>query len=324
MAFVSERAKVIVMRELLPAGLEMLQDRFEVDSLGLEATREQMLGAVPGADALVTDLTFRVDAELLDAAGSQLKVVANYGVGYENVDVEACAERGVVVTNTPDALTNATAELALTLAMAAARDLPQAEKDLREGRWQGWDPRRWRGFELSGATIGVVGAGRIGGRFMELVSGFGGHRLYTSRRRKFQLEEKLGARHVELEELLGLSDVVSLHLPGGPDTHHLIDERALRLMRPTAVLVNTGRGTLIDSKALIRALEEDRIGAAGLDVFEGEPEFDRGFLAAPRVSLAPHIGSATFRSRDEMARIVAANVTAVLSGEPAPNPVTAA
>lgn len=311
------------MRELLPAGLEPLEDRFEVVSLGLDATRKEMLGAAAGSDALVTDLTFPVDAELLDAAGPQLKVVANFGVGYDNVDLAACAERGVSVTNTPDALTNATAELALTLLMAAARDLPEAERDLRAGTWQGWDPRRWRGFELSDATIGVVGAGRIGGRFMELVSGFGGHRLYTSRKRKSHLESSLGARHVELDELLRLSDVVSLHLPGGPDTHHLIDERALRLMKPTAILVNTGRGTLIDSAALIEALEEERIGAAGLDVFEGEPDFDRGFLAAPRVALAPHIGSATFRSRDEMARIVAANVTAALTGETIPNPVTA-
>lgn len=282
-----------------------------------------MLASASGSGALVTDLTFAVDGELLDAAGPQLKVVANYGVGYDNVDLEACAERGVTVTNTPDALTNATAELALALAMSAARDLPGAERDLREGRWQGWDPRRWRGFELSEATIGVVGGGRIGGRFMELVAGFGGHRLYTSRQRKHQLEQNLGARHVELDELLELSDLVSLHLPGGPDTHHLIDERALGLMKPTAVLVNTGRGTLVDSAALARALEDGRLGAAGLDVFEGEPTVPEELLSAPRVALAPHVGSATFRSRDEMARIVAANVTAVLEGRTPPNPVTA-
>lgn len=309
------------MRELLPAGLEMLE-HFDVSTLGLDSTREEMLAGSDGAEALVTDLTFPVDGEMLDAAGPQLKVVANYGVGYDNIDLEACAARGITVTNTPDALTNATAELALALAMAAARDLPGAERDLRDGSWQGWDPRRWRGFELSDATIGVVGAGRIGGRFLDLVAGFGGHRLYTSRIRKFRLEEQLGARQVELDELLELSDLVSLHLPGGSETHHMIDDRALSLMKPTAVLVNTGRGTLVDSKALIRALEEDRLGAAGLDVFEGEPALDPGFLTAPRVALAPHIGSATYRSRDEMARIVAANVVAVLDGHEPPNPVT--
>ena len=317
----TEKAKVVVLRELLSAGLEPLEEQFHVASLGLDADRPRMLAAAKGAEGMVTDLTFPVDAELLDAAGPQLKVVANFGVGYDNVDLEACAERGVVVTNTPDALTNATAELALALAMAAARDLPQAERDLREGTWRGWDPRRWRGFELSGATIGVVGAGRIGGRFMELVSGFGGRRLYTSRQRKAHLEEQFGARQVELDELLELSDLVSLHLPGGSGTHHAIDERAIGLMKPTAVLVNTGRGTLVDSKALIEALEVGRIGAAGLDVFEGEPGLDPGFLTAPRVALAPHIGSATHRARDEMSRMVAANVIAVLSGESPPNAV---
>ena len=317
-----ERSRVVILRELLPAGRELLSDRFEVSSLGLDAGWQQMLAAAAGADGLVTDLTFAVDGELLDAAGPQLKVVANFGVGYDNVALAACAERGVAVTNTPDALTNATAELALTLAMAAARDLPGAEKDLREGRWQGWDPARWRGFELSGATIGVVGAGRIGGRFMELVAGFGGERIYTSRQPKPELEARFGAERVGLDDLLRRSDLVSLHLPGTPETRHLIDGRALGLMKPTAVLVNTGRGTLVDSKALILALEEDRIGAAGLDVFEGEPNFDPGFLTTPRVALAPHIGSATYRSRDEMSRLVAANVIAVLEGREPPNPVT--
>lgn len=318
---VSQQERVVVLRELLPVGMELLEEQFEVETLGLDASREQMLAAASGSDAMVTDLTFAVDGELLDAAGPQLRVVANFGVGYDNVDLGACAERGVIVTNTPDALTNATAELAVALAMAAARDLPAAEKDLREGRWQGWDPKRWRGFELSGATIGVVGAGRIGGRFMELVAGFGGGRLYTSRRPKPDLESRLGAERVEIDELLTRSDLVSLHLPGSPETTHLIDERAIGLMKPTAVLVNTGRGTLVDSAALVRALEEDRIGAAGLDVFEGEPAIHPGLLTAPRVALAPHIGSATYRSRDEMSRIVAANVIAVLRGEEPPNPV---
>ncbi|MCB0869864.1 MAG: D-glycerate dehydrogenase [Solirubrobacterales bacterium] len=317
----SQQERVVVLRELLPVGMELLEEQFEVETLGLDASREQMLAAASGSDAMVTDLTFAVDGELLDAAGPQLRVVANFGVGYDNVDLGACAERGVIVTNTPDALTNATAELAVALAMAAARDLPAAEKDLREGRWQGWDPKRWRGFELSGATIGVVGAGRIGGRFMELVAGFGGERLYTSRQPKPDLESRLGAERVEIDELLTRSDLVSLHLPGSPETTHLIDERAIGLMKPTAVLVNTGRGTLVDSAALVRALEEDRIGAAGLDVFEGEPAIHPGLLTAPRVALAPHIGSATYRSRDEMSRIVAANVIAVLRGEEPPNPV---
>lgn len=315
------QARVTILRDLLPAGRDLLQERFEVSSLGLEATREQVLAGVAGAAGLVADLTVDVDSELLDAAGPQLRVVANFGVGYDNIDLEACSRRGVVVTNTPDVLTDATAELALALAMAAARDLPGAERDLRAGSWRGWDPARWRGYELSGVTVGVVGAGRIGGRFMELVSGFGGERLYTARSPKPDLETRLGARRVELEELLRHSDLVSLHLPGGPETRHLIGEAALGLMKPTAVLVNTGRGTLVDSKALAAALAEGRLGAAGLDVFEGEPALDPALLEAPRVALAPHIGSATYRARDRMARMVADNVTAVLSGQAPPNPV---
>lgn len=311
----------MILRELLPAGREMLEEHFEVESLGLDSTREEMLEGARGARGLVTDLTLAVDGELLDAAGPQLKVVANYGVGYDNIDLTACSKRAVTVTNTPDALTNATAELAFALGMAAARNLPQAERDLREGRWGGWDPGQWRGFELSGATIGAVGAGRIGGRFMELVDGFGGRRLYTSRTPKPKLEGELGAQRVELDELLTEADLVSLHLPGGPETRHLLNERAIGLMKPTAVLVNTGRGTLIDSAALARALERDELGAAGLDVFEGEPVVPPELLSAPRVALAPHIGSATYRARDEMARIVAANVIAVLQGEAPPNPV---
>lgn len=309
------------MRELLPAGRELLEERFEVTSLGLDSTRDEILAAIPGTDGIVADLTVRIDGELLDAAGPQLKVVANFAVGYDNIDLDACRERGVVVTNTPDVLSDATAELALALALAAARDLPQAERKLRAGKWQGWDPGEYRGFELAGAAIGIVGLGRIGLRFAELVTGFGGERLYTSRSRKPEAEERLGLERVELAELLERSDLVSLHLPATAATHHLIDRAALARMKPTAVLVNTGRGTLVDSLALAAALEEGRLGAAGLDVFEGEPEVAPELLAAPRTALTPHIGSATYRTRDAMARLVAENVLAVLSGREPSSPV---
>lgn len=310
------------MRRLLPAGRELLEPRFELVSLGLEASREQMLAAAPGADAIIADLRVAVDGELLDAAGPGLRVVANIAVGYDNIDLDACRERGVIATNTPDVLTNATAELALTLALSAARDLPAAERKLRAGEWQGWDPGEYRGRELSGSTVGVVGMGRIGTRFAELISGFGVELLYTSRARKPDAEAKLGARKVELDELLRRSDLVSLHLPALPDNHHLIDGEALALMKPTAILVNTGRGTLIDSAAVAEALEAGRLGAAGLDVFEGEPGVPAELLAAPRTSLAPHIGSATYEARDAMCELVARNVIAVLSGEDPATPVT--
>lgn len=310
------------MRELLPAGQELLEGGFDLVKLGLDATREEMLAAAAGADGIVADLRVRVDGELLDAAGPGLKVVANIAVGYDNVDLDACRQRGVVATNTPDVLTNATAELALTLALSAARDLPAAERKLRAAEWEGWDPGEYRGYELAGSTVGVVGMGRIGARFAELISGFGVDLLYTSRRPKPEAEAALGAERVELPELLRRSDLVSLHLPALPDNHHLIDRETLGLMKPTAILVNTGRGTLVDSLAVAEALREGRLGAAGLDVFEGEPGVPPELLEAPRTSLAPHIGSATYRARDGMCELAARNVAAVLTGEPPVTPVT--
>jgi len=315
----SETKRVVIARLLLPAGRDLLEEQYEVADGGLDSTRERVLELVPGADAIVADPAVKIDAELLDAAGDQLAVVANYAVGFDNVDLDACEERGVAVTNTPDVLTNATAELAVALTLAAARDTSEAERSLRRGDWTGWDPSDYLGFELSGATIGVVGLGRIGRRYAELMSGFGGDLLYTSRSVKEDAEVKLGARKVELEQLLTESDVVSLHVPAAADTGRLIDASALALMKPTAVLVNTGRGSLVDSDALAAALENGEIGAAGLDVYDGEPAVPQRLLDAPRTALTPHIGSATHRSRDAMARMVAANVIAVLDGEEPPS-----
>jgi glyoxylate reductase len=247
--------------------------------------------------------------------------VANFAVGYDNVDLDACRDRGVAVTNTPDVLTNATAELALALTLAAARLLGEAERDLREGRWLGWDPAAYRGVELSGATVGVVGLGRIGSRYAELLGGFGIELLYVARSPKPVAESQLGAERVQLQELLKRSDIVSLHAPASPETRHLIDEEALRLMGERAVLVNTARGSLVDLAALAAALREGRLGAAGLDVYEDEPRVPPEVLAAPRTVLVPHIGSATVKARDAMARTVAENVIAVLDGREPPNRV---
>jgi len=310
---------VAIARALLPAGLEPLRERAEVRSGGLDATPEEIREVVAGADVLVTDPTVPVDAALLDAAGPQLRLIANFAVGLDNIDLELCRSRGVAVTNTPGVLTNATAELALALTLAAARRLSEAERDLRAGRWEGWDPAAYRGLELSGATVGVVGMGRIGGRYAELLSGFGVELLYTARRRKPQAEERLGAAWAELGELLERSDAVSIHAPADPETRHLIDAAALERMKAHAVLVNTSRGSLVDLDAVAAALGEGRLGAAGLDVYEGEPEVPAAILDAPRVVLAPHIGSATVKARDAMARTVAENVIAFLDGGEPPN-----
>ena len=312
---------VAVARVLLPAGLELLEQHAEVREGGFDATPARVREIVAGAEALVADPTVAVDASLLDAAGPGLRLIANFAVGHDNVDLQECRRRGVMVTNTPDVLTNATAELALALTLAAARLLSEAERDLRAGIWRGWDPAAYRGLELSGATVGVVGMGRIGSRYAELVSGFGPNLLYTSRSAKAEVETRLGATKVELDRLLRRSDVVSLHAPATPQTHHLIDADALQLLGDHAVLVNTARGSLIDLAALAAALREGRLGAAGLDVYEAEPQVPAEILGAPRTVLLPHIGSATVKARDAMARTVAENVIAVLDGREPPNRV---
>jgi glyoxylate reductase len=301
--------------------MERLAEHCELREGGLDVTAEEVLELARGVDAIVADPTVAVDGALLDAAGAQLRVVANFAVGYDNVDLDACRCRGVAVTNTPDVLTNATAELALALSLAAARRMSEAESDLRRGRWRGFDPSAYLGLELTGASFGVVGLGRIGRRYAELIRGLAGETLYTSRTRKRDAERELGVRQASLEEILRRADVVSLHLPATAETRGLVGARELSTMKPQAILVNTSRGPLVDSRALAEALRDGVIGAAGLDVYEGEPDVPTVLLEAPHCVLLPHIGSATTRSREGMARLVADNVLAVLRGTEPPNRV---
>jgi len=316
--------RVLICRVLLPAGRDLLAaEGFELREGGLDATAESLLELAPGCAAIIADPTVPVGADLLEAAGPNLRVVANFAVGYDNVDLDVCRERGIAVTNTPGVLTNATAELALGLTVVAARRARDAEETLREGRWTGWDPGAMLGLELSGRTFGVVGLGRIGRRYAELVRPLAGEILYTARSSKPDAEADLGAGRVELTELLERADVVSLHAPGGDATRHLIGEPELARVKDHAILVNTARGTLVDSAALARALDAGEIGAAGLDVFEGEPGVPEHLLQAPRCFLLPHIGSATDTARDGMAALAAMNAIAVLRGEHPLNPVAA-
>ena len=321
MSEAEDKPAVLIARRLLPAGRDRLAARCELREGGLDATPGDLLALAHGVTAIVADPTVPVGDALLDAAGESLEVVANYAVGYDNVDLAACRRRGVVVTNTPGVLTNATAELALALTLAAARLINGAEAELRAGRWGGWDPGDLLGLELSGATFGVVGMGRIGRRYGELVSGFDGRILYASPSPRPEVEEELGASRVSMDELLAGSDVVSLHAPATPETDRMISTPQLEAMGQHAVLVNTSRGMLVDSEALARALAEGTIGAAGLDVYENEPEVPRQLLGAPRCVLLPHIGSATTRARNAMAELVADNVLAVLGGAEPPNRV---
>jgi glyoxylate reductase len=312
---------VVIARVLLPAGLDRLTERFDVKEGGLDATREDLLTMVPGAAALVPDPSVPVDGEVLDAAGQSLKVVSNFAVGYDNVDLDACRGRGIVVTNTPDVLTEATAELALALTLAAARRMSDAERYLRAGRWRGFDPAAYLGTEIRGSTVGIVGLGRIGTAYARLAHGLGAEIVYASKSPKPDAESELGARRLELPELLEASNVVSIHAPSTPDTRGLIGAAELELIGPEGVLVNTSRGPLVDSEAVAAALEGGTLGAAGLDVYENEPEISPRLLEAPRAVLLPHIGSATIPSRDGMARAAADNVIAVLEGKEPPSRV---
>lgn len=308
----------LIARSLPEAGLKRLAEGFQIREGGTTATPRQLRELAAGSVAIIADPTVRVDQALLEAAGPQLRVIANFGVGYDNIDLEACRERGVIATNTPGVLTNATAELALALTLAAARQISRAEAYLRAERWSGFDPTAHLGRELSGLVFGVVGLGRIGSRYAELVGPLAAKILYTARGPKPEEERRLGASYVEFEELIAAADVISLHLPAGPETDGLIGAAQFAQMKAGAIVINTARGTLLDTTALVAALEQGTIGAAGLDVYADEPAVPAELIDAPNCVLLPHIGSATTRARDSMSLLVAENALAVLNGaEPA-------
>jgi glyoxylate reductase len=251
------------------------------------------------------------------SARTGLRVVANVAVGYDNIDVRAAHERGVVVCNTPGVLDDTTADTAFLLILAASRLASTAEADLRNGRWKGWGLMQYLGRDVHGATLGIVGYGRIGQAVAARAAGFGMRVLHHARR-----PTEAPGFVADLDELLAASDVVSLHTPGGPETHHLIDGRRLALMKPTAVLVNTARGTVVDEAALADALHAGRLFAAGLDVYEREPVIDARLLSAPRTVLLPHIGSASQATRTRMATMATGAVATVLAGKTPVNVVT--
>jgi glyoxylate reductase len=300
---------------LVAAGLEVEQQPFD-----RPPTREELLTGVRGKQALLCLLTERIDGELLDAA-PELRVVANLAVGYDNVDVAAATARGVVVTNTPDVLTDATADLTWALILSAARRVVEGDTLVRNGTWTGWSPTQLLGVSLTGKTLGIFGMGKIGAAVARRARGFSMSVIYTNRTRNAAVEAELGARAVSFDELLEQSDVLALHAPSTPETHHVIDAAALARLRPGAILVNTARGPLIDEAALVEALKSRRIAAAGLDVFEREPQLAPGLAALDNVVLLPHLGSATAEARGAMVELCCRNILAVLAGEPAITPL---
>jgi len=279
--------------------------------------REQLLALVEGVDVAVTMLYDRVDDEFLDAAGATLRGVCNVAVGFDNIDLAACARRGVVVTNTPGVLDDATADLAFALILAARRRLGEGERLVRAGEpWQ-WGMDFMVGHDLRGGRLGIVGLGGIGARVAARGRAFGMEVAYFGRRESPHAAE-LEATRLDLDELLATSDVISLHTPLTPETHHLIGAGELDLMKPTATLVNTARGAVVDEAALAQALREGRIAGAGLDVFEDEPNVHPGLLELENVVLVPHIGSATVETRAAMAELAARNAVALARGEAPP------
>ena len=313
--------KVLVTREIPAAGLRLLED-FDVTTLsGEPPDHNEVLRAVSGASGVLCTVSENIDTEIMDAAGETLQVVANMAVGYDNIDVEAATERGIVVTNTPGILEETTADTAFMLLLAAARRLGEAERFLRAGKWDAWGPKQFTGPDVWGKTLGIVGFGGIGQAVARRARGFGMDILYTARSHKEDAEEELGAREVELDELLRESDFVSIHTPLTDETWHLIGGKELGSMKPTAVLVNASRGPVVDESALAEALENRDIFSAGLDVYEEEPEVHPKLLELENVVLAPHIGSASIETRDKMASTAAENLRAVLNNEEPANPV---
>ncbi|MFA4954779.1 MAG: D-glycerate dehydrogenase [Patescibacteria group bacterium] len=290
--------------------------------------RKLLLQKVRGVDALLSLLTDRIDDEVLKAAGPQLKIVANYAVGFDNVDVAAAKKRGIVVTNTPsDKVNEAVAEHTFALMISLARRIPEADVFSKGKKYTGWSPNNFIGTDLYGKTLGIIGAGRIGAAAARRgVKGFGMRLVYSDMHACPQIEKELGAKRLTMEKLLQTSDFVSLHVPLLPSTRHLISIDELTLMKKTAFIINTARGPVVDEKALLRALKTKRIAGAGIDVFECEPAIDCDLTdnlelrSFPNVILTPHIASATIEARQAMSLVAAQNIIAVLSGNPALNP----
>jgi glyoxylate reductase len=317
----SDRPNVLVTRPIMAAPLARLSERCDVtvheNDFGIP--RDELLKVVEGREALITMLTEQVDAELLRASGPQLKIVANHAVGFDNVSLADCTAAGVMASNTPDVLTETTADTAFSLLMAAARRVGEGERFLRRREPWIWGPLMMLGQDVHHKTMGVVGFGRIGQAVARRAKGFGMNVIYAD---AIQLppdvEAETGARRVELDELLAQADFISIHTNLTPETRHLFGAEQFRMMKPTAVLVNTSRGPVVDEEALADALEAGELFAAGLDVFEREPEVTDKLLGLENVVVIPHLGSATVDTRDAMGHLAVDNVFAALDGERPP------
>ena len=311
-------SKVFVTRKIPESGIELLKKaglEVEVSDFDGVLPREQLLEKVKGADAILSLLTDKVNDELLDAAGPQLKVVANYAVGYDNIDVKALTERKIIATNTPDVLTESVAEHAIALIFAIARKIVESDQFMRDGKYHGWGPMMFLGNDLVGKTLGLVGLGRIGAAVAKrMCDGFEMKVMYYDAKRNDELEKKYNLQFVDLDTLLKESDFVSIHVPMMPETKHLINAEKLKMMKKTAYLINTSRGPIVDEAALVEALKAGEIKGAALDVYEQEPNMAPGLAELPNTVLTPHTASATEETRSAMSELAAKNIIAVLAG----------
>jgi glyoxylate reductase len=314
---------ILVTRHVYPEAISILEAAGEIQyndtAAGLSA--EELRAAVAGKQAVVCQLTDRIDADFMNA-GSDLKVISNVAVGFDNIDIPAATERGIVVTNTPGVLTDTTADLAFTLLMAAARRITEAERFLRSGQWHQWEIDMMSGHDIHQHTLGILGMGRIGQGMARRASGFDMRVIYHDMNRASPEDEReWGIKYVDRETLFRESDFLSIHVPLNEHTRHIVGAPEFELMKPTAVLVNTARGPVVDEKALADALEHGSIASAGLDVFEEEPTVEPRLLNLDNIVMVPHIGSASIKTRTRMCTMAAENTAAVLGGKPPPNPV---
>lgn len=314
------RFRVYVTRRIPEAGLGMVGEKCDVRvwEETLPPPKEVILEEVAACDGLLCLLSDDIDGEVMDAG--DLRVISQFAVGVDNIDLKAATERGIPVGHTPGVLTDATADLTFTLLMAAARRIPEGIQKVKAGEWRTWEPLGLLGADVWGATLGVIGLGRIGTAVARRARGFEMRVVYNDPHRKPELEEELGLVYASLDSLLGQADFVTVHTPLVPETHRLIDEAALRRMKPTAILINAARGEIVDTEALVRGLEEGWIARAALDVTDPEPlPADHPLLHMPNCIVVPHIGSATVTARNRMAEMAAENLLAGLQGEPLPH-----
>ena len=312
--------KIFVTRKIPEPGLKLLKDKHEVDinPYNRVLSKKEIIKNLEDKDGLLCLLTDHIDKEVIDSA-PKLKMISNYAVGYNNIDIKAASLRKIPVSNTPDVLTDTTAEMAWALLFAAARRIVEGDKYVRKGKFTGWDPMLMLGKDVTNKTLGIIGAGRIGTAFALKSQGFKMRVLYVNKQKNMVLEKKLGAKKEKLDETLKKSDFISIHVPLNESTYHMIGEKELKMMKKTAVLINTSRGPVVDEKALIKALKKKWIFAAGLDVYEHEPEIPPELKSLENVVLQPHSASATLETRTKMALMAAENMLIGLKGKVPPN-----